>query len=161
MRCYGGRAMNLNEIKELVKLIDGSGLSEFNLEKCDIKIYMKKENGVRVVRNEKPVEVYEEEIAVEERRQVELKQEEKKQDANLHSVKSPMVGVFYGSPSPDAEPYAKPGSRVKKGDVLCIIEAMKLMNEITSDVDGEIVEVLGENQSPVEYGQPLFLIKRV
>lgn len=74
-------------------------------------------------------------------------------------VKSPMVGVFYSSPSPDSEPYVTVGSRVKKGDVLCIIEAMKLMNEITAEADGEITEICVNNGDIVEYGQPLFCMK--
>ena len=73
-------------------------------------------------------------------------------------ILSPMVGMFYGSPSPDAEPFVKVGSKVKKGDVLCIIEAMKLLNEITSDVDGEIVDICVNNGEVVEYGQPLYKI---
>lgn len=76
----------------------------------------------------------------------------------IHEVKSPMVGVFYQAPAPDAEPFVKIGSRVKKGDVLCIIEAMKVMNEITSDVDGEIVDICAENGQIVEYSQTLFKI---
>ena len=74
-------------------------------------------------------------------------------------VKSPMVGVFYASPSPEAEPYVKVGDSVKKGDVLCIVEAMKLMNEITAEQDGEIVEICAEDGALVEYGQPLFIMK--
>lgn len=73
-----------------------------------------------------------------------------------HAVNSPMVGVFYASPSPDAAPYVTVGSKVKKGDVLCIIEAMKLMNEIQAEKDGEIAEVCVENGQVVEFGQPLF-----
>jgi acetyl-CoA carboxylase biotin carboxyl carrier protein len=74
----------------------------------------------------------------------------------VHEIKSPMVGVFYAAPAPGSEPYVKVGSRVKKGDVLCIIEAMKLMNEITADKDGEIAKVCVENGQLVEYGQTLF-----
>ena len=77
---------------------------------------------------------------------------------NLKEVKSPMVGVFYSSPSPEAEPFVKVGSKVKKGDVLCIIEAMKLLNEINADTDGEIVDICVNNGDVVEYGQPLFKI---
>ena len=75
-----------------------------------------------------------------------------------HIVESPIVGTYYNSPSPDADPYIRIGSSVKKGDVLCIIEAMKLMNEIEADQDGEIAEILVENEQGVEYGQPLFRI---
>ena len=77
----------------------------------------------------------------------------------LHLLKSPIVGTFYAAPSPDSDPYVKPGSKVKKGQVLCIIEAMKLMNEIESDVDGEIVEIHPRNAQPVEFGEPLFGIR--
>lgn len=75
------------------------------------------------------------------------------------AVKSPMVGVFYSAPSPEEKPFVQAGDMVKKGDVLCIVEAMKLMNEITSEQDGEIVEVCAEDGSLVEYGQTLFIIK--
>ena len=78
---------------------------------------------------------------------------------NLYEVRSPMVGTFYKSPSPDAEPYVNVGDTVKSGATICIIEAMKLMNEIQSDIDGIIAKVFVENAQPVEYGQPLFGIK--
>ena len=74
----------------------------------------------------------------------------------MREIKSPMVGVFYASPSPDAAPFVQVGSKVKKGDVVCIIEAMKLMNELTADMDGEVVDVCVNNGDVVEYGQPLF-----
>ena len=78
---------------------------------------------------------------------------------NYKEIKSPIVGTFYVSSSPDAPAYVKVGDKVKKGDILCIIEAMKLMNEIESDTDGEIVEILVQNEAPVEYGQVLFKIQ--
>ncbi|HET9400435.1 MAG TPA: acetyl-CoA carboxylase biotin carboxyl carrier protein [Candidatus Acidoferrales bacterium] len=76
-----------------------------------------------------------------------------------HVIKSPIVGTFYASPSPDAPAFVKPGDKVAKGQVVCIVEAMKLMNEIEADVAGEVVRMLVENGSPVEYGQPLFAIR--
>lgn len=82
---------------------------------------------------------------------------EKSQDGT--PIESPMVGVFYSAPSPDSEPYVSVGSSVKKGDVVCIIEAMKLMNEVTAEKSGIITEICVENGQVVEYGQPLFLIK--
>ncbi len=80
-------------------------------------------------------------------------------DTNLSKQVSPMVGTFYAQPSPDKAPFVKVGDRVKKGQTLCIIEAMKLLNEIESEYDGEIVEVLVKNEEMVEFGQPLFLIR--
>lgn len=85
--------------------------------------------------------------------QVQVEQE------NYNVIKSPMVGTFYSSSSPEKEPYVKVGERIKKGDTLCIIEAMKLMNEIESEFDGEIAEILVKNEQMVEYGQALFKIK--
>lgn len=78
---------------------------------------------------------------------------------DAHVIESPIVGTFYRRPSPDADPYVDVGERVKKGQVLCIVEAMKLMNEIESDVDGEVLEVYPQNAQPVEYGEPLFAIR--
>jgi acetyl-CoA carboxylase biotin carboxyl carrier protein len=93
----------------------------------------------------------------------EVKTEVKKEEvpnANLYEVRSPMVGTFYKSPSPDAEAYVKPGDSVKAGNVICIIEAMKLMNEIESEVSGKVVKLLVENGTAVEYDQPLMLIEK-
>lgn len=82
-------------------------------------------------------------------------------EAGLHVIKSPIVGTFYGSPSPGASPFIAPGERVEKGQVVCIVEAMKLMNEIESDVAGEVVKCLVSNGQPIEFGQPLFSIRPV
>lgn len=81
-------------------------------------------------------------------------------DAGLHIVKSPIVGTFYGSPSPGAPPFVSPGDRVEKGQVVCIVEAMKLMNEIESDAAGEVVKCFISNGQPIEFGQPLFSIRQ-
>jgi acetyl-CoA carboxylase biotin carboxyl carrier protein len=80
-------------------------------------------------------------------------------DAGLHLIKSPIVGTYYGSPSPGAAPFVSPGDHVEKGQVVCIVEAMKLMNEIESDATGEIVKVLVTNGQPIEFGQPLFSVR--
>jgi acetyl-CoA carboxylase biotin carboxyl carrier protein len=80
-------------------------------------------------------------------------------ETDVHTVKSPIVGTFYGSPSPGASPFVVPGDHVEKGQVICIIEAMKLMNEIEADVAGEVVRCLVTNGQPIEYGQPLFSIR--
>jgi len=81
-----------------------------------------------------------------------------KPEKQYHEVKSPIVGTFYRAPSPDAEPYVEAGQQIKEGDVLCIVEAMKLMNEIESDIAGKVVKIMVENAKPVEYNQVLFLI---
>lgn len=86
-------------------------------------------------------------------------QEEAMAQEGLHLLRSPIVGTFYTSPSPDAEPYVRVGDRVKRGQVLCIVEAMKLMNEIESDEDGVIEKVFPKNAQPVEYGEPLFAVR--
>ncbi|MGA2806794.1 MAG: acetyl-CoA carboxylase biotin carboxyl carrier protein [Terracidiphilus sp.] len=80
-------------------------------------------------------------------------------DAGLHMVKSPIVGTFYGSPSPGAAPYVSPGDHVEKGQVICIVEAMKLMNDVESDATGEVVKCFVSNGQPIEFGQPLFSIR--
>ena len=80
-------------------------------------------------------------------------------EEELHVVKSPIVGTYYGSPSPGAEPFVAPGDRVEKGQVICIIEAMKLMNEIEADASGEVVKCLVSNGQPIEFGQPLFTVR--
>lgn len=153
--------MNLREIKELIRIIDSSSLTEFQYEKDDYKISIKKE--AKVLKN-KYTESLEKEETSEEALVTEVEEpvkQMKKEEENLYTIISPIVGTFYSAPSPDSPAYVKIGDRVKKGDVLCIVEAMKLMNEINSDVDGEIVEILAENQSIVEYGQPLFKIRKV
>jgi acetyl-CoA carboxylase biotin carboxyl carrier protein len=81
-------------------------------------------------------------------------------DQNLHEIRSPIVGTFYRAPAPDAAPFVQVGTSVDAGTVLCIIEAMKLMNEIESDVSGKVVKILVENAQPVEYGQVLFLVEK-
>ena len=85
---------------------------------------------------------------------------EESADADLHPIASPIVGTFYRAPNPDADPYVKVGDFVEQGQTLCIVEAMKLMNEIECDVSGTVVKVLPENAQPVEYGEPLFQIRR-
>jgi acetyl-CoA carboxylase biotin carboxyl carrier protein len=154
--------MDINEIKELIKAIDSSSITEFQLDKENFKILIKKEQGTLQVldgeytESKRRGDLVEKVIELEEKT-TDIKQEEK----NMHLIKSPIVGMFYSSPSPDEEVFVKAGNNIKRGDVLCIIEAMKLMNEVTADIDGEIIEVLVENKSIVEYGQPLFKVRKV
>ncbi|MDI6675840.1 acetyl-CoA carboxylase biotin carboxyl carrier protein [Bacillus wiedmannii] len=158
----------IQEVRELIKLIDSSNIDEFEYKKDGTTIKMKKRvNEVvavqapvakQVVQPVAPVEVETTVAAA----QVEVpKQEEQKvvQNENLHKITSPMVGTFYSSSSPDTPAYVSVGDRVSKDSIVCIVEAMKLFNEIDADVDGEIVEILVNNGQLVEYGQPLFLVK--
>lgn len=150
--------MEYEKIKQLMEDMGNSKLTAIDIDFPDgTKISMKKEEKqvVKVTENT-PVENLStrEEINIETNSE---KQEEKIEEGNV--VTSPMVGTFYSKPSPNSEPYVEVGKKVKKGDVLCIIEAMKLMNEIESEFDGEITEILVKDEEPVEYGKPLFVIK--
>ncbi|CAI8750464.1 acetyl-CoA carboxylase, biotin carboxyl carrier protein [Bacillus pseudomycoides] len=158
----------IQEVRELIKLIDSSNIDEFEYKKDGTTIKMKKRGNevvsvqtTPVVKQALQTQAVEMETAVA-AAQVEVpKQEEKKavQDENLHTITSPMVGTFYASSSPDTPAYVSVGDRVSEGTVVCIVEAMKLFNEIEAEVNGEIVEILVNNGQLVEYGQPLFLVK--
>ncbi|MGF9963100.1 acetyl-CoA carboxylase biotin carboxyl carrier protein [Bacillus rhizoplanae] len=156
----------IQEVRELIKLIDDSNIDEFEYKKDGTTIKMKKRgNEVVAVQPalaaQKPVQAIANEVVAAPAQAETPKQEEKPavQDENLQKITSPMVGTFYGSPSPDAPAYVNVGDRVSEGKIVCIIEAMKLFNEIEAEVNGEIVEILVNNGQLVEYGQPLFLVK--
>ncbi|WP_232696093.1 acetyl-CoA carboxylase biotin carboxyl carrier protein [Brevibacillus daliensis] len=165
----------LHEIREIIKLIDQTSIKEFELESDGSKLSIKKSGGVEVPQ---PVYIHSEpavaptvvnqatvppiETSVTPNTEVTaLKADAKQEDEmqNLHKVVSPMVGTFYRAAEPGAAPFIASGDRVNPNSVVCIVEAMKLFNEITADVSGEIVKVLVEDGSLVEYGQPLFLVK--
>lgn len=150
--------MEYEKIKQLMEDMGNSKLTAIDIDFPDgIKISMKKEEKqvVKITENI-PVEnlTSKEEVKVENKQE---KAEEIEEKGNI--VKSPMVGTFYLKPSPTSNPYVEVGQKVKKGDVLCIIEAMKLMNEIESEFDGEVKEILVKDEETVEYGKPLFIIK--
>ena len=156
--------LDYNQIKELIKEIDSSSLRVFELENSDIKLKLSKneenssskENVINTTSSENStVFTKEAKISTEET----LSENEELIDENLNIVKSPLVGTYYSSSTPGGAPYVEVGSKVKKGDVLCIVEAMKIMNEITSEVDGEIVEVLRTDEEIVEFGMELFKIR--
>ena len=163
--------MNQKELKELIDFLIEKDISEFELERGDVKVRIKRggDTAAPVIAHAVPMATMPmtaplapagnviptgapppasgtptPRAAVEE---------------ELHTVKSPIVGTFYEAPGPGALPFVKPGDQVAAGQVLCIIEAMKLMNEIESDASGEVVKVLVNNGQPVEYGQPLFAIR--
>ncbi|WP_071460087.1 acetyl-CoA carboxylase biotin carboxyl carrier protein [Bacillus massilinigeriensis] len=165
--------LKVQEIRELIKLIDQSTIDEFSYEVEGVKVKMKKGANMQTVQApvntvsvetvqpaavQTPAPVQTPAVAVAAPVQ-EQKKEEVKDTANLHKITSPMVGTFYQSPTPDADAYVKAGSKVKKDSIVCIVEAMKLFNEIEAEIDGEIVEVLVKDGQLVEYGQPLFLVK--
>ncbi len=152
--------MEYQEIKKLMDDMGESKLTELEIEFPDgIKISMKKEDAKKlaapmpavVPQPQPPMNI------IQAQAPVEVKTEETKPEGNI--VKSPMVGTFYSKSSPTADRFVKIGSKVKKGDTLCIIEAMKLMNEIESEFDGEIVDILVNDDEMVEYGQALFIIR--
>ena len=145
--------MNYEDIKKLIDDMGNSKLTEISIDFPDgTKIGMKKE--VKVVEK-----LQEKNIQHIEQKEVNEIVETETQEDNCKIVKSPMVGTFYLKPDPNSNPYVEIGKKVKKGDILCIIEAMKLMNEIECEFDGEIAEIYVENGQPVEYGQKLFRIR--
>lgn len=171
--------MDYKAIQELIKTMSDSKLTSLEIEAEGIKIKLGKESQVNRLEEDKlnikkqectnNLEVSElevrkdsglDEVSVESvlRNKEEVKS---KKDENLIDIKSPIVGTFYAAPSPEEPPFVSVGDKVKKGDVLCIIEAMKLMNEIEAEDDYEVVEVLVENEEMVEYGETIFKVKKL
>ena len=161
--------MNLKEIKELIELLVEKDVAEFEMERGDVKLHVKW-GGVLAtapvvhVAAAAPVAIP---VAPAANAAVETAKAasvaaatEAADEANLHIVKSPIVGTFYGAASPGSPPFVKVGDTVKEGQVLCIIEAMKLMNEIEADAAGVIVKQFASNGNPVEYGMPLFGLRK-
>ncbi|MEO6884127.1 MAG: acetyl-CoA carboxylase biotin carboxyl carrier protein [Bacteroidia bacterium] len=162
--------MKLNEIQDLIKFVAKSGVCEVELETKEVKIIIKTSAAKKGGRpdNESPFVVQtttpfaaptqqiQQSNPVAEQKTAEPKKAE--DISKLITIKSPMIGTFYRSPSPDKPVFVNVGDEIKPGNPICIIEAMKLFNEIESDVKGKIVKVLVDDSSPVEYDQPLFLI---
>ncbi|WML47570.1 acetyl-CoA carboxylase biotin carboxyl carrier protein [Neobacillus sp. PS3-34] len=167
--------LKVQEIRELIKLVDQSSIDEFVFEHEGSKIKMKKNAAETVmvasavphaaisapVQAQHQAPVSAPSAVKHEAKQEEVQPEPVKETetSNLHKITSPMVGTFYASPSPDTDVYVKTGSKVSNDSIVCIVEAMKLFNEIEAEINGEIVEVLAKNGQLVEYGQPLFLVK--
>ncbi len=150
--------MEYEKIKQLMEDMGNSKLTEIAIDFPDgTKISMKKEEK-QVMIEKLSTEVEEKVDSLKEILELEEKESERKREKG-NIVKSPMVGTFYAKPSPNSDAYVTIGKKVKKGDVLCIIEAMKLMNEIESEFDGEVVEILVKDGEAVEYGKPLFVIE--
>jgi acetyl-CoA carboxylase biotin carboxyl carrier protein len=153
--------MDKDFLKELIEILNKSSLTKFELKTQDFELKIEKEppkiiekiteeTGVQITTQN--VEEFKTEKLLPPAEDVETEEEK------LHVIKSPLVGTFYRAPAPGAPPFVEEGDIVSPGQVLCIIEALKVMNEIESDVRGKVVKILVENGQPVEYGQPLFLI---
>jgi acetyl-CoA carboxylase biotin carboxyl carrier protein len=157
--------MNQKELKELIEFLIEKDIAEFELERGDVKVKVKRggQNTVVQTRAEAPYVAVTVPQAgspvVTSSVSAPASAAEPIPEENLHIVKSPIVGTLYEAPSPGAPPFVKVGDSVEVGQVLCIVEAMKLLNEIESDVAGEIVKKLGSNGQPIEYGQELFAIR--
>lgn len=154
--------MDLNIIKKLIRMVDTSGITDLEVEQDGVRIKIAKKirtsqagSTPHVVLN--PM-VSDTEL-ITEVKQTGTESAPVEKVEKFHEIRSPIVGTFYRAPAPDADPYVQVGDMVTKGSVLCIVEAMKLMNEIESDVDGRVIKILVENGKPVEFNQPLFLIQ--
>lgn len=163
--------MDLNYLKKILKIFDQSSLSDLTIEEEGVKISLSRKidlvDNIHVPSNiHIPVpqpatsSVQQQTISTEKELVTEKEETQPITSASVyHKITSPIVGTFYRSPSPDSEPFVEVGSHVTPGQTICIVEAMKVMNEIESDVSGTIVEILVENGKPVEYNQTLMLIK--
>ena len=153
--------MKIKEIQNLIKFVAKSGASEVKLEMEDVKITIKTNDGSQpVVIQETPV-VPQQVIqtqAVSPEPSIALPQAGVEDDSNYLTIKSPIIGTFYRKPSPDKPNFVEVGDSISEGSVLCVIEAMKLFNDIESEVSGKIVKILVDDSSPVEFDQPLFLV---
>ena len=165
--------MDLKEIQNLIKFVAKSGASEVKLETGDVKITIKTgsdEKETTIVQQvpmgnqmpqQMPVQQQQAPAPAQENAPAPAAGEKKTSDednSNYVTIKSPIIGTFYRKPSPDKPTFVEVGDSIKEGDVLCVIEAMKLFNEIESEVSGKIVKVLVDDASPVEFDQPLFLV---
>ena len=161
-------AMDLDEIRRLIDLGEKKGLAEFEVEKSGVRVRIKYNRGTEVIQvatqtaASNPGAFSEHHVTAPEpslNRVVVESEPAEAGDKDHFTVRSPIVGTFYASPDPNSAPFVKVGDRVKAGEVVCIVEAMKLMNEIESEVAGELLKVFVENGQPVEYNEPLFAIR--
>ena len=157
-------SLNMAELQELANLVDEHGFTDFEFENANIRVRLSKNPApqfVQTVQSPASVSAPAQAAANSAERKPEVAAlPEAKADEDLHTIISPIVGTFYRSPAPDKEPYVKEGSNVSPATIVCIVEAMKLMNEIEAEVSGEVVKIYVESGQPVEYGQPLFGIRK-
>ena len=153
--------MKLKEIQNLIKFVAKSGASEVSLEMEDVKITVKTNHEPRQVLVQEPVVVPQPQAPVPPPTVVQVDapiESSPEEDSNLITIKSPIIGTFYRKPSPDKPSFVEVGDSISEGTVLCVIEAMKLFNDIESEISGKIVKILVDDTSPVEFDQPLFLV---
>ena len=144
------------QIQELIDLLKKNNLTELELEREGLRVRVRHETGLRTVTGSVPEQGIS--VSTSAAQLPPAAGTPSNDTTGMITIVSPIVGTFYRSPSPDADPYVEEGDYVKKGQVLCIVEAMKLMNEIESEVDGRVTKILAESTKPVEYGQALFLV---
>ena len=149
--------MDLRKVKKLIELLEESGLSEIEITEGDDKVRITK--GGKQVPQTNIVEAIQESETLTPNENID-EHAKSKNNAEFHEVKAPMIGTYYQSPEPDAEAFVKVGDPISDGDTLCIIEAMKMMNKIESDVSGTIERIMVQNGDPVEFDQVLFLVSR-
>lgn len=150
--------MDINEIKKLIKVFENAKVTELSIQEGDLKIKISKNgsnNSSGVVYQNMPVE-----MPTQSEQALSAVKVETKLEDDAHIIKSPIVGTFYRAPAPDADSYVQVGDTVSSGSVLCIVEAMKLMNEIECDISGKIIQILVEDGTPVEFNQPLFKVEK-
>lgn len=165
--------MDLKEIKEVIKLMKSNDITNFELEKDGFKIVLKKEQQIITQRITEPAPAYYtpqpiQNMAAQSATQQIFPQQvagstslPEAEDPNIDYITSPMVGTFYAAPSPESPPYVTSGHEIKLDDIVCIVEAMKVFNEIKAEISGKIVEVMVENGASVEYGQKMFKVKKI
>jgi acetyl-CoA carboxylase biotin carboxyl carrier protein len=155
--------MDINLLKKLIKMVEQSEVTEFSVQEGDLKVRISKNSRQTANVHYQPFVEYPKSAQgmnpVNQTEPISTSTSVDQSQSKYHEIKSPIVGTFYSSPAPDADPYVRIGDSVLAGSVLCIVEAMKLMNEIECDVSGKIVKILVDNATPVEYNQPLFLIE--
>jgi len=153
--------LKMDELREIIEIIEEAKIDVLQLEKGDFKLYYQKDGGKGILLNQKEASFDPSAAAAEEDLTDEAgpQKEQETEDDALHQITSPMIGAFYSRPNPDADPFVQVGSNISENDPVCVLEAMKLLNEITSDVNGEIVEILAEDGEIIEFGQPLFTVR--
>jgi acetyl-CoA carboxylase biotin carboxyl carrier protein len=157
--------MDFKKIKKLVSLVETSDISSLSVEEDNLKVEIKREINAPTPVIQQTVAAAAPEVITPPVAPVAIDTptaalEKPSVDANLTEIKSPMVGTFYASPNPESPPFVTPGKTINEGEIICIVEAMKLFNEIEADISGTVEKICVQNGDPVEFGQPLFLVRK-